>query len=524
METSSTKILATFTIGLSIPVLICYYLKKRNQYSYPNLIDFKELNRYLNENYENCLIDWCKKYPDGCTLDLKSEKSFLLKMLFKHQDDRIIILNSVDSIKEFSKNNMIADRPQLFVFNVLSKGYLGSFFRMFNEDSINIRKTSSNGLQELVLSNPNTDGLISDEFERFNTFIVKEILCSNSTGLISNAQIFFQQVIVNIIFRVGLDVRFEYEIDPKAQVKLQIGYMSTVLSALNTIELSKITRENAGSDLYSNTVQYLASIVDSLHEFITGAFFGYKKNSTPNDTIKTLLDLLLQKQRESKVDELDPKLAYSNQDIIVQLLTVFLASCGTTGFTLSWAFHYLGQYPEVVAKIFEEIKQICGETNYINFKNRSSMIYTEAVINEILRLSSTKALIPRATCNETKLNKLHIPAHTTVLLNTFGIHHNDKSWPNPHAFNPERWYNEDKKSLKQNKDCFMPFGIQPRSCIGQTLAKSLLFSIITNIINLYSIEYIKCDQSKQGNNLGVLGVFRSPFEFNLSLERRNKIN
>ena len=66
----------------------------------------------------------------------------------------------------------------------------------------------------------------------------------------------------------------------------------------------------------------------------------------------------------------------------------------------------------------------------------------------------------------------------------------------------------------------MPFGVQPRACIGETLAKTLLFSIITNVINRYYIRFIKLESSKKGNNSGTLGVFRCPYEFNLNPECR----
>ena len=168
-----------------------------------------------------------------------------------------------------------------------------------------------------------------------------------------------------------------------------------------------------------------------------------------------------------------------------------------------------------------ENKYVIKKLIIINFSlKRLWLGYTEAVINEILRLSSTQALISRATCHKTKINGLHISAHTTVLLNTFGIHHNDQNWSNPHEFNPDRWLDEDKKSLKQNKNCSMPFGVQPRACIGEALAKTLLFSIITNVINRYYIKFIKLESSKKGNNSGTLGVFRCPYEFNLNPECR----
>ena len=518
----TSKLLLAASIGVSIPLILSYYLKKK-RFRYPNLIDFKEINEYFNENYEECLINWSVKYPNGCTLELGAKDS-LLKGYFKQKtDDKIILLNSVDSIKQFSKNNLISNRPQLFLLDVISHHYLGSFFRMYNDDLINVRKTSLNGLEKLVSSNPDAESLILDELERFFTFIENQILPGKQTGVIENAQIFIQQVIVNIIFRVGLDIRFDYELTANTPVKIQIGLMSKLLSALNTFELSKITSLNASSNLYSKTVESLGGIVNSIYSFITGAVVSYKTNSKPTDDIKTIADLLLRKQREEilKRKSLESCDLYSDDDIIVQVFTVFLAACGSTGFTLSWALHYLSKAPEVVAKIIDEISNTCGKTNFINLSHRSSMLYTEAVINEILRLSSTKALIPRATTKETNINGLHIPANTPVLLNTFGIHHNEQNWKSPYEFKPERWFNEDGTSLKRNQETFMPFGIQPRSCIGDKLAKILLFSILTNIINRYSINYEAISTEKR-NNVGILGVFRCPYEFNLKLQNRNK--
>ena len=49
---STTQILAGAAIGLSIPFILHYYLKK--QPKYPNVIDFK--SKIFNENYEECLL------------------------------------------------------------------------------------------------------------------------------------------------------------------------------------------------------------------------------------------------------------------------------------------------------------------------------------------------------------------------------------------------------------------------------------------------------------------------------------
>ena len=449
-------------------------------------------------------IDWSIKYPNGCTLSLDSNK-------------KILLLNSIEAIREYSKNDSIANRPNIFLFGVISHDFHGSFFRMHDSNLNEVRKTSLQGIQRLILSNPDAETLVFDELERFFAFIDKDVLSGGDSGLIQNAQIFIQQVVTNIVLQVGLNIRFDYELDMNAAVKIQIGYMSKLLSALNTIELSKVTAKNANSKEYSKTVEYLANIVSSLYEFITGAVVGYKQShSVVDDDIKTFADLLLQKQQ----GQLQNNDLYSDDDIIVQVFTVFLATCGTTGFTLAWALYYLRKSPKVMTTILEEIRSICGDSNFISWKKRSQMVYTEATINEILRLSSTQALIPRATCNDLKINGYFIPANTPVLLNTFGIHHNGNNWPNPNEFLPERWLNDDGKTLKTHKECFMPFGALPRYCVGDTLSKSLLFSIITNLLNRFTISHSQINENKS-KNLGPLGVMRCPYEFDLKLNRVN---
>jgi hypothetical protein len=521
-DLNTRQILTGAAIALSVPLIykaVNKYLKQ-NRYKYPTEIDLsiKSSRDYFNKNYEQCLINWCMKYPNGCTLNLNPTG------FFNRTDGKIILVNSVESIKEFSKNDSIAYRPQMFLLDVISHHYQGSFFRMYNSDLNEVRKTSTYGLHKLVLSNPEAEPLVSDELESFFAFIDKDVVKGDS-GLIENAQIYIQQVIVNIVFRVGLDMRFDYDLDKSAAVKTQMDFMSKLLSSLNLLELSRITAENAGSEKNAKTVEYLGGVVGSLYKFIKDAVVGYKQQQQQAEgdvEIKTLGDLLLQKQKEEilKKLKLESGDLYSDDDIIVQVFTVFLASCGTTGFTLSWALYYLAKSPKVVAKILDEIQRVCGDTNFISWKQRPNMLYTEATLNEILRLSSTQALIPRATCCEVNINGFCIPANTPVLLNTYGIHHNTKNWSNPLEFSPERWLNDDGKSLNLKKDCFMPFGVAPRSCIGDTMSKALLFSILVNFLNRFSIEYVPVASEKNGNE-GVLGVMRCPHEFNLKLVRRN---
>lgn len=56
--------------------------------------------------------------------------------------------------------------------------------------------------------------------------------------------------------------------------------------------------------------------------------------------IQTFADYVISKQSELK--NINPEDVYSDRDILVQFFTLLMAGATTTGFTISWAFYYLG--------------------------------------------------------------------------------------------------------------------------------------------------------------------------------------
>lgn len=51
-----------------------------------------------------------------------------------------------------------------------------------------------------------------------------------------------------------------------------------------------------------------------------------------------------------------------------------------------------------------------------------------------------------------------------IIIPIYAIHHDPKYHPEPNCFNPERFSSENKHLMHQAS--FIPFGIGPRTCIG----------------------------------------------------------
>merc|ERR1711976_54550 len=69
--------------------------------------------------------------------------------------------------------------------------------------------------------------------------------------------------------------------------------------------------------------------------------------------------------------------------------------------------------------------------------------------------------------------------------NIWALHHDERYWPEPEKFDPDRFIGEDGK-LKFNKDSFLPFSTGRRVCVGEALAKSELTLLLAMMFQKFT--------------------------------------
>ncbi|XP_028518585.1 steroid 17-alpha-hydroxylase/17,20 lyase [Exaiptasia diaphana] len=78
---------------------------------------------------------------------------------------------------------------------------------------------------------------------------------------------------------------------------------------------------------------------------------------------------------------------------------------------------------------------------------------------------------------------------TTVFINAWAIHLDEKEWEDPHAFNPERFLDDEGKLIQvAGMKSLLPFGAGRRVCVGEALAKQELFIAIARLLHQFKIE------------------------------------
>jgi cytochrome P450 len=155
----------------------------------------------------------------------------------------------------------------------------------------------------------------------------------------------------------------------------------------------------------------------------------------------------------------------------------------------------------------------------MEFEDLKKLPYLTAVAKEAMRMLPVVSLMGRVTDKPTRVGQYNIPAGVVVGTPLYAIHNTKHNWEAPHEFRPERWLDVPVETYVFNSKAganasappaaagdgnrsrlaaaaaaskegitFMPFSDGPRSCVGQSLAKAEVISLLAKIMGSFTLE------------------------------------
>uniref|UniRef100_A0A8C0PI34 Steroid 17-alpha-hydroxylase/17,20 lyase n=2 Tax=Canis lupus familiaris TaxID=9615 RepID=A0A8C0PI34_CANLF len=153
--------------------------------------------------------------------------------------------------------------------------------------------------------------------------------------------------------------------------------------------------------------------------------------------------------------------------------------------------HMIDIFPglKLQKKIQEEIDQNVGFGRIPTMSDRSKLILLEATIREVLRIRpAAPMLIPHKAIVDSSIGEFAVDKGTSVIINLWALHHNEKEWYRPDQFMPERFLDATKSQLISPSLSYLPFGAGPRSCVGEILARQELFLVMAWLLQRFDLE------------------------------------
>lgn len=154
----------------------------------------------------------------------------------------------------------------------------------------------------------------------------------------------------------------------------------------------------------------------------------------------------------------------SDREIRDDLVTLVLAGHETTATTLAWVVDLLLHHPDALALVRDEAHS--GRT-----------AYTEAVINETLRLWPPAPITGRMTAGRYRLGDYTLDPGTRIVLLLDVVNRDPRTYPDPDAFRPERFV-----GAKPAPYAWIPFGGGIKRCIGASFAMCELVTVLHTML------------------------------------------
>lgn len=158
--------------------------------------------------------------------------------------------------------------------------------------------------------------------------------------------------------------------------------------------------------------------------------------------------------------EKDPE-KITEYHLFIMGLSNVTAGSDTTAISLSSIMWHLLQNPDTLRKLVAEIDDFTARGNgNITFKESQDMPYFQAVMKEALRIHSATGLpmwrvVPAGGA---QIGGRFFPEGTTVGVNTWVAHYDERVFPNAKMFRPERWLEAESQpdKLRDMNMMYMP--------------------------------------------------------------------
>ncbi len=159
----------------------------------------------------------------------------------------------------------------------------------------------------------------------------------------------------------------------------------------------------------------------------------------------------------------------TREDIIDEFITIFIAGQETTSSSLAFTLYEILNNPHVEAKLLDEIKEVLGEREEVEFDDLAKLKYIGQVFEESLRKHPIAPTPIRRLRKEITVGGYQIPKGDGVASSSLLFAMNPEIWKSPEVFDPERF--ADPGNIPNLSMMHFPFSVGPRNCIGQTFAK-----------------------------------------------------
>ncbi|XP_048770394.2 cytochrome P450 4F2-like [Ostrea edulis] len=268
-------------------------------------------------------------------------------------------------------------------------------------------------------------------------------------------------------------------------------------------------------------------------DFIYGLTPSGRENKTLTNYVHQFADEIIESRREAlranpdlitkhRKDFLDILITARDEsgrgltaeEIRAEVDTFLFEGHDTTASAISWAIYSLAKYPEIQEKVCQELVEVLGERQQLEWEDLNELKYMSMFLREVMRMHSPVPAIARHLTKPVVIEGVEIPAGFVIDILIHAVNHHPDVWPDHMEFKPERF--EDEAKLSRDPFSYFPFSAGPRNCIGQNFAMNEQKVMIGSLLKRFKVSLVEGHVYEEFPDV----VMRSRYGIKINVEER----
>ncbi|KAH9899373.1 O-methylsterigmatocystin oxidoreductase [Cubamyces lactineus] len=219
---------------------------------------------------------------------------------------------------------------------------------------------------------------------------------------------------------------------------------------------------------------------------LRNAPFDHAKREVAEGTARpSIVASLLEKVADGE----DLKEKISQEDLYRNITGIaYLTGADTTFSSVQAFFLAMAMHPDKQRKAQAELDAVVGSQRLPTFDDRAELPYVNALNKEVFRWHNVVPLgIPHETTADEEFNGWFIPKGTVLIPNQWAMARDQKAYPNPEEFQPERFLKDGALDPTVRDPQKYAFGFGRRICPGRHFADASMFIIVSSVLHAFDI-------------------------------------
>ncbi|WOK91632.1 Cytochrome P450 [Canna indica] len=394
-------------------------------------------------------------------------------MAFSFGFTRFILSSRPDTAREILNSSAFADRPvKESAYELLFHRAMG--FAPFGEYWRNLRRISAT-----YMFSPARIAALAEQRSSIGHQLISEVkACMETNGSVVMKKA-LHYASLNSIMTSVFGKRFDFGEVEGMELEELVSEGYELLGALNWSDHFPMLMWMDPQGIRNRC----RILVARVNVFVGGIIEEHRRRRICGDSdVKEggdFVDVLLDLEKEDRL---------SDSDMVAVLWEMIFRGTDTVAILLEWIMARMTLHPEIQSKAQAEIDAAVGGTasRAVSDSDIPNLPYLQSIVKETLRLHPPGPLLSwsRLAVHDTHVGDHFIPAGTTAMVNMWAITHDDRVWPSPNEFKPERFMEESVSVLGADLR-LAPFGAGRRVCPGKALAMTTVHLWLAQLLQSF---------------------------------------